>query len=64
MERHQPDWVSLIFGGLFVLLAIVLPISRWADWDFAGWVLPVALVMLGAGIGVAAVASLRSQSRT
>ena len=64
MERHKPDWVSAIFGGLFVLLAVVLPISRWADWDLAEWVLPFAVVMLGAGIGVAAGASMRNQSKT
>ena len=64
MERHQPDWVSLIFGGLFVILAVVLPISRWADWGVAEWVLPLGIVVLGLGIAMAAVSSIRDQSKT
>lgn len=62
MERHVPDWVSLVFGGFFVVLAVVLPITRWVEWDLAEWVVPLGLVLLGLGIGVAAVASIRRQS--
>lgn len=64
MEQHQPDWMSLIFGGLFVMLAVLLPITRWVDWDLAEWVVPLGVVLLGLGIGVAAVASIRRQSTT
>jgi hypothetical protein len=62
MERHQPDWLSLIFGGLFVTLAVVLPVSRWVDWNLAAWVLPLGFVLLGLGIGVTAITSQRSRS--
>ena len=59
MEQHKPDWISLTFGGLFAALAVVLPVGRWADWDLSEWVLPAAVLLLGVGIAVSAVASAR-----
>ena len=59
MEQHRPDWISLTFGGLFAALAVVLPVGRWADWDLSELVLPLALLLLGVGIAVSAIASAR-----
>jgi len=59
MEQHRPDWISLTFGGLFAALAVVLPVGRSADWNLSAWVLPAALLLLGVGIAVSAVASAR-----
>lgn len=59
MEQHKPDLVSLTFGGLFVALALLLPTARWVDFELSQWVLPAAVVLLGVGIAVSAVASTR-----
>ena len=59
MEQHRPDWISLTFGGLFAALAVVLPVGRWADWNLSEWVLPGALLLLGVGVAVSAIASAR-----
>ncbi len=60
MEQHKPDWISLTFGGLFAALAVLLPVGRWVDWDLSEWVLPVAVLLLGIGIAVSAIASTRN----
>ena len=62
MERHAPDWLSLTFGGLFVALAFLLPVGRWVDWNLSAWVLPVAVVLLGVGIAVSAIATVNRRS--
>ena len=59
MTRHKPDWISLTFGALFVLLAGVLPAQDSLRWDLSQWVLPAAVLLLGVGIAVAAIASGR-----
>ena len=59
MEQHKADLISLAFGGLFVTLAFLLPSGRWVDWDLAQWVVPAAVLLLGFGIAVSAVASTR-----
>ena len=62
MERHAPDWLSLTFGGLFVALAFLLPVGRWVDWNLSAWVLPAAVVLLGVGIAVSAIATVNRRS--
>lgn len=60
MEQHKADLISLTFGGLFVALAVLLPVGRSASWDLSEWVLPAAVLVLGVGIAVSAIASRRS----
>jgi len=59
MQQHKADWISLTFGGLFVGLAFLVPAGRWVDWRLSDWVIPLAVVLLGIGIAVSAVASTR-----
>ena len=59
MEHHRPDWIALTLGGRFAALAVVLPVGRSADWNLSEWVLPAALLLLGVGIAVSAIASAR-----
>jgi hypothetical protein len=59
MEQHKADLISLAFGGLFVTLALLLPAGGWADWNLSQWVVPAAVLLLGVGIAVSAVASTR-----
>ncbi len=59
MEQHKADLISLAFGGLFVALALLLPAGRWVDWSLSEWVVPAAVLLLGVGIAVSAVASMR-----
>jgi len=59
MEQHKADLISLAFGGLFVTLALLLPAGGWADWSLSQWMVPAAVLLLGVGIAVSAVASTR-----
>ena len=61
MDQHKPDVISLVFGGLFVALAVVLPLEAFFDSDLSLWVVPAAVLLLGVGIAVSAVASARNQ---
>ena len=54
MTRHETDYFSLAAGVLFVTLGVIFAVSALADWSIDGrWVVPVMLIVLGAG-GVAA----------
>ena len=60
MEQHKPDWISATFGAVFVVLAVLLPVQDRLRWDFSEWVLPAAVLVLGVGIAVSAIASSRA----
>lgn len=60
MNRHEPDALSLVFGGMFVALAAVLPIEGWITGNVTQWVVPAAVLLLGVGVAVSAIASTRS----
>lgn len=60
MNRHEPDVTSLVFGGLFVVLAVVLAIEGWITGNLTQWVVPAAVLLLGVGVAVSATASSRS----
>jgi hypothetical protein len=55
MDQHKTDVMSLVFGGLFVGLAVLLPVEGW----FPGtrWVVPAAVLVLGIGLAVSAIGS-------
>ena len=55
MDQHKPDVTSLVFGGLFVVLAVLLPVEGWVHG--ARWVVPAAVLVLGIGLAVSAIAS-------
>jgi hypothetical protein len=60
MHRHRFDSISFIFGLLFVGFAFVAPARDWLPADFGRWIFPAAVLLLGVGLAVAAVASSRS----
>ncbi len=60
MNQHRPDWLSLAFGVLFVALAVVVPVEDWISGDLSRWVVPGAVLVLGMGVAVSAIASTRS----
>lgn len=54
MTRHETDYFSLAAGLLFTVVGISLGVSATTGWLLDGrWLLPVMLIVLGAG-GVAA----------
>jgi hypothetical protein len=61
MYRHRFDPVSFIFGLLFVSLAFIAPAREWLPTDFGRWIVPGAVLLLGIGLTVSAIASGRSE---
>lgn len=61
MYSHRFDAISFIFGTIFVGLAFITPAREWLPTDFGRWLIPGALLLLGLGIAVSAVASSRSE---
>ena len=60
MGRHPSDLISLSFGLIFTLLGVVFSLGKIDAGDFLRvWALPV--VMIGAGVVLAAVAVARYQ---
>lgn len=57
MYRHRFDPISFIFGLLFVGLAVVAPAREWLPTDFGRWIIPGAVLLLGVGLAVSAIAS-------
>ncbi|HZJ48161.1 MAG TPA: hypothetical protein VFD97_03885 [Acidimicrobiia bacterium] len=60
MYRHRFDTVSFIFGLLFVAAATLAPLREHLPADVGLWLVPGALVLLGVGIAVSAIATNRS----
>jgi hypothetical protein len=59
MYRHRFDPISFIFGLMFVGLAFIAPAREWFPTDFGRWIVPGAVLLLGIGLAVSAVASRR-----
>lgn len=61
MRRHDLDWVSLIAGAVFLLLAVGYAVSGVTDLELDGRIVwPVVLVALGAG-GIATAVSANAR---
>lgn len=60
MYRHRFDVISFIFGLIFIGLAIIAPAGEWLPDDFGRWIVPGAVLLLGIGLAVSAIASSRS----
>jgi len=60
MYRHRFDAISFIFGLIFVSLAFIVPAREWLPTDFGRWFVPGAVLLLGIGLAVSAIASSRS----
>jgi hypothetical protein len=61
MYSHRFDVVSFIFGLIFVGLAFITPAREWLPTDSGRWLIPGAVLLLGLGIAVSAIASSRSE---
>lgn len=64
MYRHRFDVLSFVFGLLFVGMAFLAPARDWFPSDTARWIIPGAVLLLGAGLAVSAVASNREAGPT
>jgi multisubunit Na+/H+ antiporter MnhG subunit len=60
MYRHRFDAISFIFGLIFVSLAFIAPAREWFPTDYVRWLAPGAVLLLGVGIAVSAIASSRA----
>lgn len=63
MYRHSFDALSFVFGLLFIGMAFVAPVRDWFPGNTARWIIPGAVLLLGAGLAISAVASSQSQSQ-
>jgi len=64
MYRHRFDALSFVFGLLFVGMAFLAPARDWFPSNTARWIIPGALLLLGAGLAISAVATNRATSPT
>lgn len=64
MIRHSFDAISFAFGLLFVGLAVLAPNREWLPDDVGRWVVPVAVLILGAGLAFSALTSSRGTDRS
>jgi hypothetical protein len=61
VRRHDLDWVYLISGGIFLLVAVTHLVGAAVDGDVdMGWLVPALLVGLGAAGLAGAVRAGRS----
>lgn len=63
MYRHRFDALSFVFGLLFVGMAFFAPVRDWFPSNTARWIIPGAVLLLGAGLAISAVASNRTASQ-
>jgi len=60
MKRHTFDATSFIFGAVLAITAIGFLLAEQYSWDIDGrWVLPAALITLGAAGVAGAISGLR-----
>lgn len=64
MYRHSFDALSFVFGLLFIGMAFFAPVRDWFPGNTARWIIPGAVLLLGAGLAISAVASSQSQSQS
>ena len=63
MYQHRFDALSFVFGMLFVGMAFLAPAREWIPSDTARWIIPGAVLLLGAGLAISAVASNRAKDQ-
>ncbi len=63
MYRHRFDPISFIFGVLFVGFAVLAPVREWLPTDFGRWIVPGAVLLLGIGLAVSAIASTSAKEQ-
>lgn len=59
MYRHRFDALSFVFGLLFIGLAFLAPARDWLPSETARWIIPGAVLLLGGGLAISALASNR-----
>jgi hypothetical protein len=64
MHRHHFDALSFVFGLLFIGLAFLAPAREWLPSETARWIIPGAVLLLGAGLAISAVASNRATNQS
>lgn len=63
MYRHRFDTISFIFGALFMVLAFIAPAREWLPDEFGRWIVPGAVLVLGIGLAVSAIATGRADEQ-
>lgn len=63
MYQHRFDALSFVFGMLFIGMAFLAPTREWIPGDAARWIIPGAVLLLGAGLAISAVASNRATNQ-
>lgn len=64
MDRHRFDALSFVFGLLFVGMAFLAPVRDWFPGESVRWLVPGAVLLLGAGLAISAVASSRATNQS
>ena len=57
MYRHRFDVLSFVFGLLFVGMAFLAPTRDWFPSNTVRWIFPGAVLLLGTGLAISAIAS-------
>ena len=63
MYHHRFDALSFVFGLLFVGMAFLAPTRDWFPGTTARWIFPGAVLLLGAGLAISAIASNRATNQ-
>jgi hypothetical protein len=64
MKRHTFDATSFIFGAVLAITAVGFLLAEQYSWDVDGrWVLPAALITLGAAGVAGAISGLRPKGQ-
>lgn len=64
MDRHRFDALSFVFGLLFVGMALFAPVREWFPGEGVRWIVPGAVLLLGAGLAISAVAANRATNQS
>ncbi len=64
MIRHSFDAISFAFGLLFVGIAVLTPNREWLPDNAGRWAIPAAVLILGAGLAISALASSRGRDQS
>jgi len=63
MYRHRFDALSFVFGLLFIGMAFLAPTRDWLPGNSARWIIPGAVLLLGAGLAISAITSNRTTNQ-